>query len=158
VTTVVQATLTGAETALQTGNVDYAIYLYYGLMGQFQRLCGQDQTSVTKLHLLRVGTDGASTDVVAQQWSGTTTTVYTVVAGGDPSYHTAVTETGYETASVDVAKMCEEGRGGGSVSRGRPTKSGGMPERERRSAPVLTVTCYLTGSYFMSRILPTSAP
>jgi hypothetical protein len=53
----------------------------------FMHLCDGSVTTVQKLHLLRVGSDGSSSDVVVQQWSSTLNTVHSPTAN-DPYFFT----------------------------------------------------------------------
>ena len=51
----------------------------------FVRLCDSSAAFTIKLHILRVGTDGSSSDMVVQQWSRTESTVYSGTPNGDGS-------------------------------------------------------------------------
>jgi len=65
------------------------------------RMLGQALRSATavKLHLLRVGADGSSSDVVVKQWTETSSMVFTLV--GDHGYHITETETGPSDVRID---------------------------------------------------------
>ena len=49
-----------------------------------RRLCDSSGTSTTKLHLLRVGSDGSSSDVVVNQWTESHSRLNTFVPGSFP--------------------------------------------------------------------------
>jgi hypothetical protein len=77
------------NTPLNTGNIYADLYNLH----IFPRLCDSTTNTVSKLHLLRVGSDGSSSDVVAYQWSSSDSKVWTL-SGSSPNYTATATETG----------------------------------------------------------------
>jgi len=85
--------------ALQNGDRTTAINLENVRAPTYRRPCDRTDSLTTKLHLLRVGTDGTSSDVVVKQWTETSSTVFTLV--GDHGYHITETETGPSDVRID---------------------------------------------------------
>jgi hypothetical protein len=63
---------------LQLGDFTDALNSEVQLSSETQHLCDTTSNSISNLHILRVGTDGSSSDVIAYQWPYTDTVVYTV--------------------------------------------------------------------------------
>ncbi len=71
--------------ALQNGDSTTALNLENNLRPpRFYPMYDSSDTAVRKLHILRVGSDGSSSDMIAQQWTGSWSTVYTFAP--TPSY------------------------------------------------------------------------
>ena len=79
--------------ALNSHNRASAIYLENQLVDRFKRLCDTMGTAVTKLHLMRVGAGGSSSDVVVKEWNASDSTIYTV-SSTYPFYRETSTQTG----------------------------------------------------------------
>lgn len=79
--------------ALQNSDKVTAVSLLNNMSAQFRRLCDSTTNLVTKMHLLRVGTDGSSSDVVADQWTTNSSLFYTP-SGGNPYYQQQRTQSG----------------------------------------------------------------
>ena len=62
----------GAE---QSNNIQGAILQYGKLYTLFEPLCNATYSTIYKLHLLQVGSDGSSSDSVIHQWTQTTSSV-----------------------------------------------------------------------------------
>jgi hypothetical protein len=81
--------------ALQNGDYYGAVY-YENLVGpQYRRLCDTTSSSVMKMHLMRVGSDGAASDVVVKQWSESNSHILTLTGSG-LGYQETVTQNGRE--------------------------------------------------------------
>jgi hypothetical protein len=79
--------------ALQNGDAATAIQLELALEeSTFRRMCDTSASSVTKLHVLRAGTDGSSSDVVVHEWDWSQTSVYTPTAAD--RYNATLTQSG----------------------------------------------------------------
>ncbi len=59
----------------------------------FRHLCDSATTLVTKMHLVRMGTDGSSTDLVADQWT-TNSSLFYLASAGYPRYQQQQTQDG----------------------------------------------------------------
>ncbi|MBZ5556722.1 MAG: IPT/TIG domain-containing protein [Acidobacteriia bacterium] len=79
--------------AFQRGDRNTAIFIENNRGPQFLRLCDRSESEVTKLHLLRVGPDGSSSDVVVDSWHESRSTVFTL-SPTYPYYHETGTQTG----------------------------------------------------------------
>jgi hypothetical protein len=79
--------------ALQNGDRITASNLESAMSWQFRRLCDISSTDVNKLHVIKVGTDGTSTDIVAYQWSHTDNTAY-LLTSIYPGHTTSETQVG----------------------------------------------------------------
>jgi hypothetical protein len=86
------------ETDLALGDLYDASIDEYNLAPIFRRLCDDSTTSTQKLHVLRVGSDGSSSDFVVRQWSSAQTLVYAPTPG-DPYNFTQV-QTGLGVTST----------------------------------------------------------
>lgn len=72
--------------ALQSGDLNAATLIENSIAPQFVRHCDEWITYVYKLHFMRVGSDGTSSDVVAQQWTRSESTVYAPTPGDSSNY------------------------------------------------------------------------
>lgn len=79
--------------ALQNSDKVTAVSILNNMSAQFRRLCDSTTNLVTKMHFLRVGTDGSSSDVVADQWTTNSSLFYTP-ATGSPGYQQQQTQNG----------------------------------------------------------------
>ncbi len=72
--------------ALQSGDTSTIAISYNALQQNYGlgRLCDSSGTSNTKLHFLRVGSDGSSSDVIVNQWTATRGILHTFVPGSFP--------------------------------------------------------------------------
>jgi hypothetical protein len=70
----------GSHMRIALTNRDYlgAINLLNSWRNKFYRVCNESDRTVRKLHLMRVGTDGSSSDVVVREWTDQTETTYTL--------------------------------------------------------------------------------
>jgi len=66
---------------LQNGDQFNAINDVQAITFMFRRLCDSTKSVVTKLHLLRVGSDGSSSDAIVNQWKDTVTKTYAPTQG-----------------------------------------------------------------------------
>jgi len=76
---------------LQNGDQAGAISEFNAL-GPWPHFCDGTENTVSKLHLLRVGTDGSSSDVVAYQWSSSRSSTFTLTSNS-PNQGYTTTET-----------------------------------------------------------------
>lgn len=88
--------------ALQQGNRTTAINLENTMAIRFRRPCDRSVASATKLHLLRVGADGSSTDVVVKEWRQSSTSTFSLSAN-HPGYLITEIETGPSFIDIDSA-------------------------------------------------------
>jgi hypothetical protein len=86
---------------LSQGNRSAAINFENGMAPSFRRLCDSTMASETKMHLMRVGADGSSSDVVAKQWSANWSEVFTLAAAY-PGYRRTQTQTGPAFVILDM--------------------------------------------------------
>ncbi|PYT87372.1 MAG: hypothetical protein DMG36_25435 [Acidobacteria bacterium] len=79
-------TFDGLRQDLENGDQFHAINYIASITRSFRRLCDSSKTVVTKLHILRVGSDGSSADTIVNQWKDTVTTVYAPTLGDAYNY------------------------------------------------------------------------
>jgi len=73
----------------QGGNTAWALNDFEFIDSTLGPFCNTSETGTQKLHLLRVGSDGSSTDMIVKQWSWQDARTY----GRDPSNPASFTET-----------------------------------------------------------------
>ena len=81
------------RSVLNNGDRNTAIFIENQLAVRFSRLCDRSGSEVTKLHLMRVGSDGSSSDVVVKEWVESDSTINTV-SDTYPFYRRTTTQTG----------------------------------------------------------------
>jgi len=86
---VMQEIFSSVEQDEQGGNTAWALNDFEFIDSTLGPFCNTSETGTQKLHLLRVGSDGSSTDMIVKQWSWQDTRTY----GRDPSNPASFTET-----------------------------------------------------------------
>ena len=71
------------RSALQNGDRTTAIQYENTMVPDFLHLCNESNTVAIRLHILRVGSDGPSSDIVVREWNYTDSKVYAPTPG-DP--------------------------------------------------------------------------
>ena len=79
--------------ALQASNRTAALAIEDTWAVRYRRLCDRQGSSVTTMHVLRVGSDGASSDVVVKAWAEHHSETYTLTADA-PGYHLTQIQSG----------------------------------------------------------------
>src|SRR5438270_1049568 len=90
----------GLRYALENGDQFDAINDVANITPTFRRLCNSTKTVVTKLHILRVGTDGSSSDTIVNQWKDTVARVYAPTPGDTYNYTQVASGPGANVGNV----------------------------------------------------------
>lgn len=104
-------TRASGDNLTRSGDFTDALNSESDLTFETRHLCDTTSNSVSKLHILRVGTDGSSSDVIAYQWSYSAHGVYTVPAPYNPNDPNSplpiYTSEGTQTGSLPIRRLSE---------------------------------------------------
>ena len=102
------------RSALQNGDRTTAIQYENTMVPDFLHLCNESNTVAIRLHILRVGSDGPSSDIVVREWNYTDSKVYAPTPG-DPYDFTRV-QSAPEVLVHDQRPMITNADTGAAVS------------------------------------------
>jgi hypothetical protein len=100
--------------ALQNHDRNLAINRLNDLAQDFRRPCDHAGSSVTKLHLLRVASDGSSSDIIVKDWSENHSDVIT--SSATVAYHSTRTQTGPREVQFSASHLITNADTGALVS------------------------------------------